>query len=328
MELAPSMSDHRLRHALTAPDGTRLAFHTHLGPHRKAAALAGLAPLLLTNGIGTSENFWRFLVARLAGDFRVVHWDYRGHGESETAATGDYRLEAHVADLERVTEAVMAASRGRTPHHVAFSMGVRVVLELYRRRPDLVASLTLLAGTPSPPGTGSLLLRLPGGAGALRRGLDALTPLVPAAAPLVHAFLASPLAWPAARLSGTVRPRAPRQDIDAMMAALRSMDPRAYWDTLRGLLQGDSRDVLPRVRVPTLVVAAREDILVPVREVRRMHAALPGAQYLEVADAGHAGLVEAGEDIAAAVHDFLNRQPPVRLVPGSGVEQERDERLH
>ncbi len=46
--------------------------------------------MLLTNGIGTTENFWRHLVAELRRDHRTVHWDYRGHGASERSASGDY----------------------------------------------------------------------------------------------------------------------------------------------------------------------------------------------------------------------------------------------
>ena len=69
--------------------------------------MATRPPVLLTNGIGTSENFWRYIVANLEQDHRVVHWNYRGHGHSEEARGGDYSVESQVEDLERVTEEVM-----------------------------------------------------------------------------------------------------------------------------------------------------------------------------------------------------------------------------
>ena len=289
---------------ITAPDGTRIAYHTHAGRAREnegAPALAARPPVLLTNGISTTENFWRFLVEDLEQDQRVVHWDYRGHGASGLSPSDDYALRAHVDDLERVTERMMERGDGRAPHHVAFSMGVRVVLELYRRRPELVPSVTLVAGSPSTP-------EMPVGQEALARALRTLTPLVGPVAPLVHAFLGSRLSYPFGRATGLLRPRAPREDIHEFMTGLRRMDPRAFWMMMRGLVEGPSSwDVLTSLRVPTQIIAARNDVFVPLREMLRMREVLPGADWLLVEDAGHAGLLEAGTEIAAFVRAFRQR---------------------
>ena len=182
----------RLTRFVTAPEGTRVAWHTHVGNAREEEAESALAhrpAVLLTNGIGTSENFWRHIIADLEQDHRVVHWNYRGHGHSDVALDGDYSVEAHVGDLERVTEEMMVRGDGRPPHHVGFSMGVRVVLELYRRRPELVPAMTLIAGSPSSPDPSAWFIPLPGGHDTLAHALRNLTPLVPQVAPLVHEHL-------------------------------------------------------------------------------------------------------------------------------------------
>jgi len=298
----------RVTRFVAAPDGTRIAYHTHSGELPQEQAEREMAPrpgVLLTNGIGTSENFWRYIVANLEQDHRVVHWNYRGHGHSDEALDGDYSIAAHVNDLERVTDAMMQRGDGHPPHHIAFSMGVRVVLELYRRRPDLVAAMTLIAGPPGPPGVWrrgrGTRLKL----GAMKRAMQASTPLVPMVSPVVHAFLASRLAYPMGRLTGALRARAPRADLDEFFAALRRMSPAAYWATLQGLTEGNSWDVLEQVRVPVQIIAAAHDLLVPLSDMERMRDMLPNAQWLLVPDAGHAGLVEAGSEIADAVRSFL-----------------------
>lgn len=293
---------------VTAPDGTRVAYHTHIGnlPEEDCdKALAERPGVLLTNGVGTSENFWRHIVANLEQDHRVVHWDYRGHGRSEASRGGDYRVSTHVDDLERITEAMMAQGNGEPPHQIAFSMGVRVLLELYRRRPDLVPAMTLIAGTPGIPGTGSEAPMARLVRGTATRLLHTATPLVPVVAPAVQAVLGSRFAYPLGRAVGVLRARAPRADIDEFMAALKGMRPEAYWYTLLGLTEGDAWDVLPNVNVPTQLVAARHDLFVPLSEMVRMRQALPHAHWLLVEDAGHAGLVEAGLEIATVVRDFL-----------------------
>ncbi len=299
----------RLTRFSLAPDATRVAYHVHVGdlPEEQAEEeLAARTSVLLSNGIGTSENFWRHVVADLEQDHRVVHWDYRGHGQSEVSSSDDYALRVHVDDLERITEEMMPHGDGRPPHHVGFSMGVRVVLELYRRRPDLVPSMTLIAGGPASPDPSAWRVQPPGGRDTLCRAFRALTPLVPAVAPLVHEVLTSRLAYPLGRVSGLLRARAPLADIQEFTRALARMDPRAFWMMMRGLVEAPpSWDVLLQVRVPTLLIAARNDHLVPLREMDRMRGLLPHAHWVVIEDAGHAGLVEAGTEIAEAVRRFL-----------------------
>ncbi|MET0400831.1 MAG: alpha/beta hydrolase, partial [Cystobacter sp.] len=175
----------------------------------------------------------------------------------------------------------------------------------YRRRPELVAAVSLVAGSPSIPDPRLWALPLPGGRAAMARAFTQLTPLVPRLAPAVHAFLTSRWSYPFGRAMGLLRARAPREELRVFFEALRIMDPRTFWLTMRGLLEGpDSWDVLGRLQVPTQLIAARNDLLVPLRELLRMREALPGADWLLVEDAGHAGLLEAGEEIALSVRAF------------------------
>lgn len=297
----------RMRRHLEARDGTRIAWHLHCDtlPARDTGTAAGVAPALLTNGVGTSENFWRFVVQGLSPARTVAHWDYRGHGASERACEGDYSLERHVEDLESVTDAVLALTGHAALHHVGFSMGVRVLLEAYRRRPETFASLTVIAGGAGAPGpelvSAHRLTRA-----IARNALDAVRPLIPLVSPPLKALMGSPLVYPLSRLSGVVRPGASRQDIEAMALHMRGMDLHAFYDSVRDLLDGDSSDVLGELHVPALVINAKRDLLMSPAAVERLYRALPpGGRWLELADAGHAGLVEAGEVIARALVGFL-----------------------
>lgn len=283
-----------------AADGTPITFHTH-------GALGGPV-VLLTNGIGTTENFWRFLVDELSTDHTVVHWDYRGHGRTPPSASGDYALSTQADDLARVTRRVMGQG-GRAPVHIAFSMGVAVLLELYRKQPELVRAMALLAGAPDAPGTGTALFRVPGSLAAARAMAALATPVVPLFAPVVKAFLRSRLPYPFARMMGVLQPHAPRQDIDEFLQGVASMDPLAYWRTLRGLLAARGSDVLPTVSVPVLIVAAAQDLLMPLAQVEKMRRGLPHARYVLIDEAGHAGLVEKGPEMARAVRDLLHKVP-------------------
>ncbi|HEY8210528.1 MAG TPA: alpha/beta hydrolase [Myxococcaceae bacterium] len=302
------MAYRKVTRSLEAADGTTVSYHTHLDPGggKDEAALEGRRTLLLTNGIGTSENFWRHLVAELSGDHRVVHWDYRGHGSSGVARSGDYSIQTQAGDLIRVTEAVMRGGRSSEPPvQVAFSMGVPVLLEAYRVRPELVPGMVLIAGAPDAPWNGEGPFKLPGFGAAFRRSLRAARPLLPALRPLWRAALDARLVYPAGRLTGQLRSRADRGDIQEFMTALKRMDLGAYWGTLIALFDADSGDVLPKVKVPVMILGAENDTLIPLRQVERMRDALPHARWHLVRDAGHGTLIEAGPEIAAHVRSFL-----------------------
>ena len=57
-------------------------------------------PLVFSNSLGTDFRIWDAVAERLAGRFRIVRYDKRGHGLSE-ATPPPYALTDHVADLDR-----------------------------------------------------------------------------------------------------------------------------------------------------------------------------------------------------------------------------------
>lgn len=290
------MSGSRRSGVVAAADGTPIHFHSH--------GDSGGPVLLLTNGIGTTENFWRFLIEELDPDFTIVHWDYRGHGSTPVAASGDYSLRTQADDLARVTRKVMELDPGRPPIHVAFSMGVAVLLELYRHEPELVRAMALIAGSPDAPGTG-VWFRIPGSLAATRAMAALATPVVPFVAPVVQWVLRSKYPYPVARMMGLLQASASKEDIGQFLGGVASMDPSAYWRTLRGLLAARGSDVLAKINVPVLIVAAKEDLLMPMKQLEKLRRGLPRARFVLIDEAGHAGLVEKGQEMARAVRGLL-----------------------
>ncbi len=308
----------RRTHYTVAADGTRLAWHEH---DRGVHAAPARHTLLLTNGVGTSERFWRHLVDAFVEHERVVHWEYRGHGASEPARSGDYTVRTHADDLARVTADVMALASppGPPPVHVGFSMGVTVALELYRANPGLVSGLVLLGGPADAPYANTFPLRVPGVLGAVRASMRAFAPAVPLVAPAFHAFARSDAAFALARALGVIERSAPREDIRAFCAALATMDPKAFWGSATSLMGAHASDVLETITVPALVVGAAHDVAVPRSQIEDLANRLPGASFVFLPDAGHALLIEAGPSVVAAVRSFLERTPGAALrVAGAG----------
>ncbi|MFP6687035.1 MAG: hypothetical protein VB934_20095, partial [Polyangiaceae bacterium] len=85
------------RHALTRPDGTRIAYYT-TGPVDAPA-------MLVSCGLGGGLAAWKGMLARFSATMRIVLWDYRGLYASDPPADGvSYAMADHADDLNGLIE--------------------------------------------------------------------------------------------------------------------------------------------------------------------------------------------------------------------------------
>jgi pimeloyl-ACP methyl ester carboxylesterase len=209
------------------------------------------------------------LVARLAARARVVLFDKRGTGASDRVKEPP-RLAGRVDDLATVLDAV------RSPGGVVvgFSEGGPLAVALAVTRPARVRGLALvgafarMAAAPDHPAgwtqaeIGALrdYIRRRWGAGATMRALVPERHLTPAAR-----------AW-------------------AARAEQEGASPGAALDLLEMNLEVDVRGLLPRVRVPSVVLHASGDRVVRAENGRALAAAIPGARHVELPGEDHAFL--------------------------------------
>jgi len=87
----------------------------------------------------------------------------------------------------------------------------------------------------------------------------------------------------------------------------RTTSPANAIALLRGLFQTDLREIVPRVRCPTLVLHAREDSIVPFDQGRSIAALIPGARFVQLESRNHVLLdtEPAWQQLVAALDDFL-----------------------
>jgi pimeloyl-ACP methyl ester carboxylesterase len=67
----------------------------------------------------------------------------------------------------------------------------------------------------------------------------------------------------------------------------------------------DSRPHLKGIRVPTVVIAAREDQLMPVEILKELADGIPGARLAVIEDSGHMAPMEQPEEVAAALREWI-----------------------
>jgi pimeloyl-ACP methyl ester carboxylesterase len=84
-----------------------------------------------------------------------------------------------------------------------------------------------------------------------------------------------------------------------------SCSPSAAVALMRASLEFDVRDLLPAIRVPTLVLHRTGDGAVPVEHGRFLGKHIPGAKYVEMAGNDHAPVIGDPERIIGEIEEFL-----------------------
>ena len=263
-------------------------------------------PLMTVHGLVSSVHHWLDFNPYYAAKRQVVSWEYRGHGGGPAPRSLDSMGVPHFADD---AFAVWRATGLPRVVVVGLSYGVQVALEMWRRHPDSVRALVLICGTAGHP-----LDRI-SKSPALRRTLANTVRTLGSqrivAAPLL-AFLRSSigvrLAREAAYLTGGARRDAcPPAMLQGLFKHVGSLDSRVVGAVTAGYLEHDAHDVLPTIRVPTLIIAGDRDQLTPVATAERMHEAIPDSELVVFPGHSHLVQVEKPREVHAAIDAFLAR---------------------
>jgi pimeloyl-ACP methyl ester carboxylesterase len=257
--------------------------------------------LCCSNGVGVSTFFWEHFAQSLSEEFRVVLWDYPGHGRSGDPDNPKITLSQLAEDELRVLGELGSDPAVLLGH----SLGAQVNFEVFRRCPERVLGLIPTLG-----GYGRAVEGFSGGprfskavAALARQVLPRGYRVIP---PLLTPLARSRLLERGARLLHIVDPGAP--DMRGYFDHLVRVDYRVFSALLEAAQEHDASDLLPRIAVPTLVVGAEKDYFVPLKISRRMAEAIPGAELVVLPGATHAGLFEQESRYREHVTEFLQRR--------------------
>ena len=256
------------------------------GPVAIAYDIAGNGPLVVfLHGIGGNRTNWEGQVEYFGAGFCAAAWDARGYGASDDPPHA-LRFGDYADDLARLLDHLDA----ERAHMVGLSMGGMILQDFYGRYPRRVATLALV-DTSAGFGSASEEVRRD----FLARRLEPLERgLTPAdIAPEVVEVLVAKSASPAAR-----------QRMRASMEALRV---ESYKQALHAIVTTDFRAVLPRIKVPALVIVGEEDGVTPPSDAEFLAKNIPGVALVTLPGAGHLTNIEKPEAFNAALETFLRR---------------------
>jgi pimeloyl-ACP methyl ester carboxylesterase len=237
-------------------------------------------PLVLVHSAAADRRTWQPQLAALAGDFTIVAWDEPGAG-----ASSDVPAAFGLADYADCLAALIVALDLGATHVAGLSWGGTIALELYRRHPDLVATLILAdsyAGWKGSLPEEEVRARVAGLRRMLEAGPDEFDPTLPGL------FAGGP-------------PRRFAGLLDQVAADVRreSLGPQ-----LMVMAETDQRDLLPRIAVPTLLIWGEFDERSPLHVARQFEQAIANSKLVVIPGCGHMSNLEKPDEFNEIVREF------------------------
>ena len=245
----------------------------------------GATTLVFLHGVGGGHAAWRDQLPYFAARaFRAVAWDQPGYGASPMVDPYDFE---HVADaLRRLLERLGGAPVVLVGH----SMGGFVAQEACARYPQLVQALVLSFTSAAFGGAGGDFQRqfIASRIAPLDRG-ETMAEIAAKLMPTMHGGKSTP------------------GGLEHAARVMASVPPATYRKAVALLTTFDRRELLPRIEIPTLLLAGADDRTAPAAVMQRMAEKIPGAEYVVLDGCGHLGPMDQPDQFNQALEGFLAR---------------------
>jgi 3-oxoadipate enol-lactonase len=239
---------------------------------------AGGPVLVLGNSLGTSRSVWEPQVAAFRRHFRLLRYEYPGHGGTP-APPEPYTI----GELGAGVLAVLDAHRIERAYYCGISLGGMIGMWLAAHAPQRIAALGLVCTSAYLPAADWLAradqVRAAGMASVCGPVISRwFTPEYAAAAPAV---------------------------VDGFRAEFERTDPGGYAGCCAAIACMDQRPALPAIAAPTLVLAGADDPATPLEHGEVIAGGIPGARLEVISRAAHLAAVSAPAQVTSALEAHL-----------------------
>jgi len=252
----------------------------------------GAPVVMLSNSLMSTHVMWDPQIDALLGHYRVLRYDMRGHGESETTP-GPYSIASLTDDAAALIDVL-----GVGPVHFAgLSMGGMIGQQLGARYPDKVLSLSLCDTASEMPPREVWEARF---ATARAKGIPGLVEDT-----IKRWFV-----------PGFVE-REP-QTIAWVRKMILTTGTEGYIACGSAVRDMSQTHLLGSIRVPTQIIVGRDDPACTLAASKVLHQGIPGSVLHVIDDAAHLSNIEKPRQFTELLLTFINAQAQ-RAAQGKGA---------
>jgi 3-oxoadipate enol-lactonase len=252
-----------------------VSFHYRLeGPREKS----GGPTMIFLHEIGGSLDSWDGVVPDLAKRFAVFRYDQRGFGLSEKTRA-PYSIETLADDLQALIDALKLSP----PFHiVSLAASSMQALKFHARNPQHVGSLVFCNPAPGVDPSRSEALN----SVAAKAEAEGIRGIIPA------------------MLDKSYPPElSDRESYENYRGRYLANDPVGFGNAFRMMAGTNLMNLLETIKVPSLVIAGRQDYIRAVAVTEGIAKKIPGTRF-EIIDAGHFMPTTSPKALLALLQDF------------------------
>lgn len=275
-------------------DGVRLYYEIR-GPKEAP-------PLLFCYGLVCSKLQWKYQMEYFEKKYRVIYMDYRGHGQSDKPEDiSSVTIENLARDLAELHDELALPPLPVFGH----SLGVNIILDLYRLHPEKVRGLVLANGTPMDPFETMFHHNFLQVAFPVIHLIRAVKPEL--MEKFWHAQGKNPVNQFFVSHAGFNPKYAKQEDIAEYLRTTSTVDFSVFMTLLEDFMDYNACLWLSEVRTPVLVMSGERDLITPPKNQRIMAELIPGAELFVVKEGSHCPQLEQVDLINKRLELFLAR---------------------
>jgi sigma-B regulation protein RsbQ len=244
--------------------------------------------LLFAHGFGCDQTMWRLLTPAFERDYRIVLFDYVGHGGSKREAYDSRRystLQGYATDILEICDELDLKDVQLIGHSVSGMVGVLAAIQ----RPELFRRLVLVAPSPSYLNDGAYQ-------GGFSRE-DILG--------LLDTLDSNYLGW-ASTMAPVIMANGDRPELSQELEnSFCRTDPKIAQEFARVTFLSDHRADLPKTPKPALIIQVTNDAIAPVTVGVYMKSKMPHSQLALIETAGHCPHLSAPGPTIEAIQQFM-----------------------
>lgn len=240
--------------------------------------------IIFVTGFTANHLAWQNTIDAYRENYQTIVFDNRGIGQSDCP---DYPY-----TTEMMAKDTVELARGlgiKSAHFIGASFGGCIVQTIAYQYPEMMKSMVLVNTFDTFSMRGKLYA-------------DIRQELIQAnVSPESILKFITMLCWSESYLS---QPGKVEQLVERGFS---SITLAGYKNQLHAMMNFDSREWLDKIRVPCLVLAGRDDVLVPTSQSERLAKAIAGAEYYFFDNVGHVPQLEQPELFNQLAKKFINR---------------------
>jgi len=261
----------------------------------------GKDALFCFNGVGVAKWIWNDLIEYFKADYKIVTWDYIGHGlSSHPENPSDIDFHLLVKDALIIAETLKI----KNAYLLGHSAGFHVALEFYRRKPKLVKGLISCLGTPGE----TLETFMDSFLGRLTFDIGYIfNAVLPDMSHWINAnLLKNPTTYQIGAALRLVNPAIQgAEDVHKYLNHFLKMDFTIFNQLVVTETMHSTKGFLSKVKVPTLLIASEFDKFVPLKISKKMHKDIKNSELFIIKNGTHAALLEQPDIFNLKIEKFL-----------------------